>query len=133
MVRIPNWKGQTVIESMAADFSKRDRTYKAREMKWIVRKEECCGCQACQDVCPAGAVHMHLDSEGFWYPVKEEERCTHCMACERVCPMDLPIMLQTGRMLMECNELFGQYECGLSDDETPALGTYNLNDADSFG
>ena len=90
MVRIPNWKGQTVIESMAADFSKRDRTYKAREMKWIVRKEECCGCQACQDVCPAGAVHMHLDSEGFWYPVKEEERCTHCMACERVCPMKHP-------------------------------------------
>ena len=90
MVRIPNWKGQTVIESMAADFSKRDRTYKAREMKWIVRKEECCGCQACQDVCPAGAVHMHLDSEGVWYPVKEEERCTHCMACERVCPMKHP-------------------------------------------
>lgn len=27
MVRIPNWKGQTVIESMAADFSKRVRTY----------------------------------------------------------------------------------------------------------
>lgn len=52
-----------------------------------VDKKICCGCQACQDICPAKAVHMRLDSEGFWYPVKEEEKCIHCMACERVCPI----------------------------------------------
>lgn len=50
-------------------------------------RKVCCGCQACQDICPVNAVRMHLDAEGFWYPVKDEERCIHCMACERVCPM----------------------------------------------
>lgn len=53
-----------------------------------VEKEACCGCQACRDICPVQAVHMYLDSEGFWYPVRDEERCIHCMACKRVCPME---------------------------------------------
>ena len=60
------------------------------------------------------------------------DRCIECGECERVCPMDIPIMLQTGKMLKQCNTLFGDYECGLSAEETPALGTYDLNDADSF-
>lgn len=59
-----------------------------REKRMSVEKKVCCGCQACQDICPVNAVHMHLDAEGFWYPMKEEERCIHCMACERVCPME---------------------------------------------
>ena len=38
--------------------------------------------------------------------------------------MDIPIMLQTGKMLKTCEELFGDYECGLSEDEVPALTIY---------
>ena len=64
MARISNWKGQSAV-----------------------KKKACCGCQACQDICPAQAIRMQVDSEGFWYPVRDEEQCVHCMACERVCPM----------------------------------------------
>lgn len=51
------------------------------------KKRMCCGCQACQDICPKQAIHMDMDSEGFWYPVKEEKKCVGCGACERVCPI----------------------------------------------
>lgn len=50
-------------------------------------KGECCGCGACALVCPAGAIAMRADAEGFVYPQVEEERCVCCGACERVCPM----------------------------------------------
>lgn len=49
-------------------------------------KYKCFGCGACRGVCPAGAIRMERDREGFWYPVADPELCTGCGSCRAVCP-----------------------------------------------
>jgi len=56
-------------------------------MLQIEKKEECCGCHACQNVCAKEAIKLVLDSEGFAYPKINQERCVDCGACETVCPV----------------------------------------------
>jgi len=50
-------------------------------------KKDCCGCNACGDVCPVKAITFKTDIEGFWYPVVNKEKCIDCGLCEEVCPM----------------------------------------------
>ncbi len=52
-----------------------------------IEKEKCCGCQACVDSCPKGALSMKQDAEGFWYLKLKKELCVQCGKCEKVCPM----------------------------------------------
>lgn len=47
--------------------------------------EHCCGCKACADVCPKGAITYKTDTEGFWYPVVSSE-CVDCGLCRKICP-----------------------------------------------
>lgn len=56
-------------------------------MELYTRKEDCCGCGACLDVCPAGAIRMVQDREGFYYPRRNENLCTGCGKCIQVCPL----------------------------------------------
>lgn len=53
----------------------------------IENKTDCCGCQACGDICHAGAISFHLDHEGFWYPEVDRNKCTDCHLCEKICPV----------------------------------------------
>ena len=53
----------------------------------ILDKHDCCGCQACGDVCPKGAISFPSDQEGFWYPAVDVAKCVDCHRCEQVCPM----------------------------------------------
>ena len=53
----------------------------------IQNKKDCCGCNACGDVCPKGAISFQTDSEGFWYPVVDAGKCVDCGLCEKVCPI----------------------------------------------
>ena len=49
---------------------------------------ECCGCEACAEVCPKGIIKMRSDAEGFMYPyVVKPELCVNCGKCENVCPI----------------------------------------------
>lgn len=50
-------------------------------------KKECCGCNACGDICAHGAITFQIDVEGFWYPVVDKNKCTDCGLCEEVCPI----------------------------------------------
>lgn len=52
----------------------------------VLRKEDCCGCNACGDVCPKQAISFISDDEGFLYPRVDNEKCIKCNLCERVCP-----------------------------------------------
>lgn len=48
-------------------------------------KGSCCGCSACCSACPAGAIRMEPDEEGFLYPVIDGEKCIRCGRCLSVC------------------------------------------------
>jgi len=50
-------------------------------------KENCCGCNACGDICNQHAITFKTDDEGFWYPVVDMLKCTDCHLCEKVCPI----------------------------------------------
>lgn len=53
----------------------------------IKNKVDCCGCNACGDVCAQGAISFAIDQEGFWYPEVDMDKCTKCGLCEKVCPI----------------------------------------------
>ena len=53
----------------------------------IKDKRDCCGCNACGDVCAHEAITFKTDHEGFWYPEVDKDKCTDCHLCEKVCPM----------------------------------------------
>lgn len=53
----------------------------------ITEKEACCGCAACQQICPKKCISMSADEQGFLYPVVQVESCIDCHLCEKVCPV----------------------------------------------
>lgn len=53
-------------------------------------KSQCCGCWACENICPKKCITMKEDHEGFRYPEIDEDSCINCGLCERVCPIKLP-------------------------------------------
>lgn len=57
--------------------------------------ENCCGCTACENICPTGAIRMRADQEGFMYPEINNELCCDCRKCEKACPIITPPKLST--------------------------------------
>lgn len=53
----------------------------------IINKVDCCGCNACGDVCPTGAISFNNDIEGFWYPEVDSNKCIGCDLCVKTCPI----------------------------------------------
>lgn len=49
-------------------------------------KKDCCGCNACVEICPKHCIEMRPDGKGFHYPAVDNAICIECGACERVCP-----------------------------------------------
>ena len=50
-------------------------------------KSKCCGCTACQQICPVQCIAMEPDEAGFLYPKINEGQCIGCQKCEAVCPI----------------------------------------------
>lgn len=50
------------------------------------KKIDCCGCAACENVCPQNAISMQEDLEGFLYPIIDAGKCIECGLCDKVCP-----------------------------------------------
>ena len=48
-------------------------------------KNNCCGCEACVQVCPQKAVCMKEDGEGFRYPEVNFDLCVDCGLCRKIC------------------------------------------------
>lgn len=53
----------------------------------IQKREECCGCSACQQICPQKCISLLPDNEGFLYPHVNLQKCVDCRLCEKVCPV----------------------------------------------
>ena len=53
----------------------------------ITNKVDCCGCNACGDICPKDAIRFETDIEGFWYPKVDRDKCIDCGLCEKTCPV----------------------------------------------
>lgn len=53
----------------------------------IQNKVDCCGCNACGDICAHNAISFKTDNEGFWYPDVDMQKCIDCHLCEKVCPI----------------------------------------------
>lgn len=49
-------------------------------------KQDCCGCNACGDICPTKAITFEDDIEGFWYPKVDPGKCINCELCTKICP-----------------------------------------------
>lgn len=53
----------------------------------VTDKHKCCGCTACQQICPKQCIEMKEDQEGFLYPAIDSKACIDCGNCESVCPV----------------------------------------------
>ena len=51
-----------------------------------VNRNDCCGCEACAQVCPSRCIDMREDEEGFLFPKVYASRCIKCGRCLKVCP-----------------------------------------------
>lgn len=60
-------------------------TNKKRLPELYENRENCCGCSACYAVCPAVAISMEPDEEGFMYPTLDTGKCIRCYRCLIVC------------------------------------------------
>lgn len=51
----------------------------------IKEKQNCCGCGACEQICPKHSITLMEDYEGFLYPKVDFDSCIDCKLCEKVC------------------------------------------------
>lgn len=56
-------------------------------MTLFTNPSECCGCEACKNICQKNAISMQTDEKGFAYPAIDEAACVSCGACQKVCPL----------------------------------------------
>lgn len=53
----------------------------------IKKKDKCCGCYGCANICSKACISMKVDNEGFWYPNVDIYKCINCDLCVNVCPV----------------------------------------------
>lgn len=53
----------------------------------LSKREDCCGCGACEQICPKQCISLSADNEGFLYPIINTQLCIDCHRCEKACPV----------------------------------------------
>lgn len=116
---------------------------------WQGELSRCIRCNACRNVCPAcTCIKCVFDNPGSGVqskaPVTDFEenmfhiirayhvagRCTDCGECSRVCPQGIPLHLINRKLIKDMNELYGDYQAGLGDDERTPLTSFTKEDAE---
>lgn len=64
-------------------------------MELLRNKKDCCGCGACAQICPKGAITMTEDEDGFLYPVVNNEKCVECGMCAKVCAFRHQLLVES--------------------------------------
>lgn len=80
----------------------------------IDNKENCCGCTACESICPRNAISMSADSYGFVFPKIELKDCIDCGLCEKVCPI---------KNILSGNKPVKSYVAAAKDEKTQLAST----------
>lgn len=62
--------------------------------EWFINIDDCCGCSACEQICPTRCITMQENAEGFLIPIKDVVRCIDCHLCENVCLVNKPFKSQ---------------------------------------
>ena len=76
-----------------------DGEEKAR-MRLYEKKAACCGCRACGEACPVGAINMVSDEEGFWYPEIDEKKCINCAKSWKAPALRISLRLRLGAAIL---------------------------------
>jgi NAD-dependent dihydropyrimidine dehydrogenase PreA subunit len=84
----------------------------------IFRRELCCGCGACVEVCPKQIINFGFNPNKGFYSARissvDEKKCNCCSSCLRMCPINS--MLEDS----SCEDHFNQcLNCGMS---IPSIG-----------
>lgn len=86
--------------------------------EWFINIDDCCGCSACEQICPTRCITMQENAEGFLIPRKDTAQCIDCHLCENVCLVNKPFESQS-------QDAFTPYMCRTLDS--------NLLEASSSG
>ena len=99
-------QGKQTLEAVSG-LDEQDKNNSVKNKK----KEKCCGCSACADICPVHAIKMKPDQEGFLYPEIDAEKCINCKLCDRICsfervkkrpePFELPLAYGVKHKILE--------------------------------
>lgn len=82
---------------------------------------DCCGCEACRQVCPVSCIEMHEDKHGFLYPHVDIDKCINCGKCRKACTIINP---QKESIPIIC---FGaQRRLDSNTDKSTSVGTFYL-------
>ncbi len=55
-----------------------------------IDESKCCGCLACESICPQSAILMTENEKGFIMPSINDENCVNCGLCLKVCDFKKP-------------------------------------------
>lgn len=56
----------------------------------LYKKENCCGCGICAEICPRKAIELKEDDCGFYFPEIDIKRCIGCNLCIKQCAFQSP-------------------------------------------
>lgn len=59
-----------------------------------ILKKDCCGCYACEEVCPVQAIQMKPDKKGYYFPVVDPDTCVSCGLCKKSCVIQKPRLVE---------------------------------------
>lgn len=87
------------IENILEDFRKKSIEYLKNAIHSLNELEEterqniytynslCCGCGSCKQVCPASAIDIKMNEQGFYQSFVDDTLCINCGKCISVCPV----------------------------------------------